>query len=310
MRTPLSSPPTGYILAAAAMIALGSSVAASSVLVDYPVLTGQAIRYALGAAILVAIARRRLVRPRPAELLLLIALAALGLVGFNVCLLAALRESEPAIVGITIGAVPVVLAVIGPLVSGKRPDGRIVGAALVVTTGVAAVQWGEARSSVLGLLFALGALVCEAAFSLLAMPLLTRLRPMGVATYTSALAVPVLLALALAFDRGELLEIPAADELAALAYLGAVVTAAAFLAWYSSIERLSVARAGLFAGIVPIAALATSAAIGTAFVTPLRLVGAFVVCAGVTIGARAAGSRVRLGERDRDPLRLSDGRAP
>jgi hypothetical protein len=42
----------GYLLAAAAMTALGSSVAASTVLVDYPVFTGQAIRYGLAAVIL------------------------------------------------------------------------------------------------------------------------------------------------------------------------------------------------------------------------------------------------------------------
>jgi hypothetical protein len=49
--------PTGYVLAAAAMTAPGSSVAASTLLVDYPVFSGQAIRYGLAAVILVALAR-------------------------------------------------------------------------------------------------------------------------------------------------------------------------------------------------------------------------------------------------------------
>jgi drug/metabolite transporter (DMT)-like permease len=102
-----------------------------------------------------------LLRPDLPELLQLTALAGLGL-GFNVLLIAALREADPAVVGVVVGAVPIVLAVIGPMVAGERPSGRVVAAAIVVTVGAAGVQWGESRFSALGLLFALGALTCEA----------------------------------------------------------------------------------------------------------------------------------------------------
>jgi drug/metabolite transporter (DMT)-like permease len=44
------------------------------------------------------------------------------------------------------------------------------------------------------------------------------------------------------------------------------------------------ARAGLFAGLVPIAALAVSTSIGLTLITPLRLAGALVVCGGVILG--------------------------
>jgi drug/metabolite transporter (DMT)-like permease len=189
--------------------------------------------------------------------------------------------------------VPVVLAVVGPLVAGERLSGRVVGAAVFVTAGVAAVQWGDPRFSGLGLLFALGALACEAAFSLLAVPLLGRLRPIGVATYASALAVPMLLAAAIVADGGGAFVAPRADDAAALAYLAVVVTAAAFVAWYSAIDRVGAARAGLFAGLVPIAALATLAGMGLTLVTPVRLAGALVVCGGVLLGV----SRPR-GDRD------------
>ena len=273
----------GYGLATAAMLVVGSSVAASSLIVDYPILTGQAIRYAIGAVILVAIARRTLVRPGRRELVILTALAGLGLVGFNVFLLAALREADPALVGVVIGAVPIVLALVGPVMSGQRPERRIVGAAVLVTAGVIIVQWDESESTLLGLVLALGAMGCEAAFSLLAIPVLGRLRPIGVATYTSALAVPLLVVLALSFESSDI-ALPAAAEIVALVYLGAVVTAAAFLAWYSAIARVGVARAGLFAGLVPIAALGASAAIGTSEVTFFRLLGALVVFAAILIG--------------------------
>jgi drug/metabolite transporter (DMT)-like permease len=199
---------TGYVLAAAATTALGSSVAASTLLVDYPVFSGQAMRYGLAAVILVALFRGQLLRPSLSELVQLAALAALGLAAFNVLLIAALGEADPAVVGVVVGAVPVVLAIVGPLVSGEALSRRVVAAAAIVTVGVAGVQWGEPRFSVLGLLLAIGALACEAAFSLLAVPLLGRLRPIGVATYASALAVPILAATALIADGGRALVAP------------------------------------------------------------------------------------------------------
>lgn len=246
------------------------------------------MRYGLAALILVALSRGQLRRPSLSELLQLAALAALGLAAFNVLLIAALGEADPAVVGVVVGAVPVVLAIVGPLVSGEALSRRVVTSAVIVTVGVAGVQWGEPRFSVLGLLLAIGALACEAAFSLLAVPLLGRLRPIGVATYASALAVPILAATALIADGGRALVAPRVDDAAALIYLAVVVTAAAFVAWYSAIDRVGAARAGLFAGLVPIAALATSAAIGLTLITPLRLAGALVVCGGVVLGVSRA----------------------
>ena len=50
---------------------------------------------------------------------------------------------------------------------------------------------------------------------------------------------------------------------------------------------LGVERAGLAAGVLPVCALACSAALGVAGVTPERLVAVAVVVAGITLGVRA-----------------------
>jgi hypothetical protein len=47
----------GSLQAGVAMLVVGSSVAASSVITDYPILGGQAGRYALGAAVLATLNR-------------------------------------------------------------------------------------------------------------------------------------------------------------------------------------------------------------------------------------------------------------
>src|SRR6266545_1843377 len=90
-----SGPPSGPAPAAAAAAAttmVGTAVAASSLLTHYPVMGGQAIRYAASAAILVAAQRaggRILPRLTVREAGLLMALAASGLVAFNLCVIGA-----------------------------------------------------------------------------------------------------------------------------------------------------------------------------------------------------------------------------
>jgi drug/metabolite transporter (DMT)-like permease len=84
----------------------------------------------------------------------------------------------------------------------------------------------------------------------------------------------MLLAFGLLLDGAAVLALPSLQEVAALGYLAAMVTAAGFVLWYSGVDRLGVERAGLFAGILPVSALLSAAALGSSEITPLRLVGA------------------------------------
>src|SRR5579872_5018061 len=102
----------GSLYASVAMILMGSSVAMSSLIEQYPPLGGQAVRYALSAATLGVLLRARGNPPRPTlrDTLSLLVLALSGLVGFNLFLLAALRYTDPAAVGVVVGCVPIALA--------------------------------------------------------------------------------------------------------------------------------------------------------------------------------------------------------
>ncbi|MFE6037826.1 DMT family transporter [Streptomyces sp. NPDC056452] len=290
--------------AAAAMLLVGTSTAVSATIADYPVLSGQALRYALAAAILLAVVRHQRL-PRvgltPRDFLLLAALAATGLAGFNIFLVEATRHASPAMIGTVVGAIPVVLALAGPLTQRRRPAARTVGAAAVVTLG-AAVAAGLGGGSLHGVLLSLGALAGEVAFSLLALPLLPKLGPLRVAAYPAALSVPMLLAASLALDGASSLRLPTSTEAAAFGYLGALVTATAFFLWYDALRRLGAERAGLFAGLVPVGALLTTLALGLGEVGPADVIGAVLVAAGVVIGLRGpvpAGGAGRGGPRAR-----------
>lgn len=182
----------GSLLAASALALVGSLVAAADLVEGYPLAAGQALRYALAGLVLLAIARGRLPRLRPRELIGLLALSATGLVLFNLFVIEGVRETDPATIGVIIGCVPVVLAFAGPLLERRPLSGRVILAALVVAAGAAGVQGAGGGISAAGLLLALGALACEAAFSLLAVPHLARLGPLAVSAYACLFAVPLL----------------------------------------------------------------------------------------------------------------------
>ncbi|WP_405658273.1 DMT family transporter [Streptomyces sp. NBC_01166] len=282
----MSSSSAPAVGAAAAMLLVGTSTAVSATVADYPVLGGQALRYALAAAILLAVVRHQRL-PRVGltlrDLLLLAALAATGLAGFNIFLVEATRQASPAVIGTVVGAVPIVLALVGPLTEHRRPTTRTVGAATIVTLG-AGIAAGFGGGSLHGVLLATGALAGEVAFSLLALPLLPKLGPLKVAAYSAALSVPVLVAAGVVLDGTSALRLPTPAETTAFAYLGILVTATAFFLWYDALRKMGAARAGLFAGLVPVGALLTTAVLGLGAVGPADVTGALIVAAGVVIG--------------------------
>ncbi len=276
----------GSVLAAGSMVAVGGSVAVLSVLTDYPVFTSQAVRYAAGALLLwgwARLLRRPRVRTTTEERVRLAVIAATGLAGFNIAVVVALRSAEPAAVGVVVGGVPLVLAIIGPLLERRAPSAQCLSAAVVVVLGAALVQ-GFGRTSWTAFGLSLLALAGEAAYTLVAVPLLPRLGPVGVSTRICAIAALMLALTALVVDGRVAFQVPSWGEAAAIAYLAVVVTAFAFVAWYESIGRLGVERTGLFAGLLPVSTLLIGAAIGVEPVRPLQLLGTVVVGAGLTVG--------------------------
>ena len=282
--------PAAVGFAAAAMTAVGSSVAAASVLTEYPVMGGQAARYALASLMLFVwarLVRAPLARPTPRDLMWLTAVAFVGMAAFNVLLIAAAARADPSLVGAIVGTAPVVLAVFGALQARRRPSVTVVAAAVVVAVGAAVVQQARVTGGALATLLAVGAMLGEVGFSLLAVPVLRRLGAVAVSAHATWLAALILAFGAVTVDGSDAFRVPTSTELGALLYLAVVVTAVAFVLWYTAVDSLGADTAGLFAGLVPVSALVTSASIATDQLTTMKGAGVCLVGLGVVIGIRA-----------------------
>jgi drug/metabolite transporter (DMT)-like permease len=270
-----------------AMVMVGSSVAAASLLTDYPVFTGQAMRYVVGAALLWTFTRAR-GRRMPAltrrDAGWVGAVALFGLSGFNYVLIEATARVDPSVVGAVLGSTPIALAILGPLQERRPIAARTAGCAVAVAAGVVLVERASGPLDPVGLVLALLVLVGEVGFALFAVPPLRRIGPVGVSFHAMWIGAAQLAFAAMLFERGDL-RLPTVPETAALAHMAVFVTFVAFVAWYGALARLGADRAGLFIGLVAVTALATSALVGTATVTPSTVAGCVIVAVAVAVGA-------------------------
>ncbi len=284
----------GNLLAAGGMICVGSSVAVSNTLINAPLFTVQALRYALAALILFLLCRvtgRKILLPRGMEWFWLLGVAGSGLVLFNIAVVNGDAHAEPAVIGIAVASVPLVLAIAGPLAARGRPAMTVVVAAVIVTVGAVLVQ-GAGRTDAIGLGWALVVLVTEAAFTLMAVPVLTRMGPWVVSLHTTWLAAIAFGVLGVVVEGpGTVFALPGEDFAVAI-YLGVVVTALAFVLWYSAVGRIGPGRAGLFTGIVPIVAAAGGLLLGGPMPHAAVWIGVVVVLGGLCVG---------MAKRDTEP---------
>ncbi|MGW5009329.1 DMT family transporter [Streptomyces parvulus] len=278
----------GSLLAALACVLVGGSFTANSLLGDYPYAGGQFLRYGLAFLLLLplagpgATARLRALGPGP--WLRLALLAAVGMVGFNLAVLAAERSAEPAVPGVFVGCAPVLVAVLVPLLDRRRPKRAVLYGASLVAAGACTVQgWG--RTDGAGVAFSVCALLGEVGFAVLAVPVLRPLGPRLLSTTVCGIAALQSAVAGVLADGAGWLRVPDAVEAGALLWQAAVVTVVGFVCWYMGMQRIGAERATLFPGLIPVAAACTAPLAGTGSYGAAQAVGSALVCAGVALGS-------------------------
>lgn len=295
-------------LTAAAMI--GGSIPVSGLLVDYPLLTGQAARFLLGAAVLYAFLRLRRIpisKPTLAELPALAAVVAVGMLGFNATLIGAQQHADPGLVAAVLGGSPLLLALLGPLFVGRRPAAAAVAGAAVVVVGVVVLSGGGEWTG-LGMALAVATLLGEVGFTLFAVGLIQRHGGLATSFWSHLLAGVGGAALACVVDEPRM---PTLVEAGALAGVAVLAVVAACL-WFGCVRVLGAGRAGVLAGTMPVAGLVASVLMGAEDFRWAAVAGVVLVGAGCVIGLRRVTSRTApspapAGTAPEPPTRTASG---
>ncbi|MFI7074198.1 DMT family transporter, partial [Micromonospora sediminicola] len=312
-----SSVLAGMALCAVAQLMLGASIVSTRLLLDYPVFAGQAIRYAiaavaLAAAMLVSVALPGTMRSATNVCLTrgewgwLAILSAAGLAGYNTCLVVALRHADAATVSTVVGAVPVAVAILAPLIRRHAPSARLLVAAGIVVAGTTLVH-GTGHASPLGLAAAVGALLGDVSFALVAAKLLPRIGPVRLSAYSCALAVPLLTAASLAAGEPPSWRLPTLTEWLVLLSLGVALTSVGFWCWFRGIQLATVEHGALTVGLVPLAAITTMTIQDHAMPPVTQVGGICVVVVGLLIGVSA---RSGFSARNRPRRIVTTARGP
>lgn len=273
---------------AAAMVLVGSSVAVGRVLVAaLPIHFASMVRFALAAAVLaplVVAIEGRFPRLSGRTLAVLLGQALCGSFLFTVCLLYGLKLTGAASAGVVTAATPAVVALMGWLFFRERLSARALTGILATACGIGALHASAAPevgpSPLLGNALVLCAVGFEAVFLLLRRAIDEPLSPLAAAMWVSVLGLTLFLVPGMVEAASLDARMLTPTALAALAYYGLGVTAAAYMLWFYGVVRVDAATAGVATGIMPVAALVFAAGLCGERVGARELAG----CAGVLAG--------------------------
>jgi len=243
------------------MMTVGSTVIASKLIAgNMPAFLATSLRFALALPVLLALVfwqRERWPKLLFRDWVLLLLQAGAGSVGYTTLLIAGLSHLSAADAGVIIGTLPAVSALFSVIVLSERPGLRLLISVVLATLGVMAVAWkGTGPSSSIGMLYILGAVVCESAFILLNKRIPVPLRPLLQATTMTGLGLLV----SLPFAFLELpLSMPDTAAIGAVAWYALVPTVAGFLLWYGGAARVSGSEASVFTAVAPLTAVTLAA---------------------------------------------------
>ncbi len=290
-----------YLLLVISAFFWGANFAlAGPVLADLPPLWAAALRFLLGAALMLALAHSRgtdLVGLAKRHWRAHAGLGLLGIVGFNVFFFQAMQDTSASNGALIMATNPLLTTILAALLLGERITVRQLLALPVALAGVAVVISHGHPGEVSQLHVARGdwLMLCAdlawASFNVAT----RRFMPREAAVGNTALmmAASALMLSAIAASSGESFALPGWHAGLALAIMVTGGTVVAYLFWGMGIQQLGAGRAAIFLNLVPVFAMLVSGLLGTLPTMPQMLGGA-IVLAGVSFAMLPTRARVAL----------------
>jgi drug/metabolite transporter (DMT)-like permease len=281
---------TTYLLVMVSAFFWGANfVLAGPVLADLTPLWAAALRFLLGASLMIAIAVLKredlpaLLRRNAGTYLLL---GTVGITFFNLFFFYALRTTSAANAALIMATNPLITTLLAAVILGEMPTPRHLAALPVALAGVVVVMTHGNVEGLASLRIAQGDVLMLAAnvswalYNVLGRKYMPRESPLGNTALVMASGAALLFCISLA--SGTPMAVPGARAGMALAVMAVGGTVLAYLFWSIGIIRLGAARTAIFLNLVPVFAMLIGAASGTS-PTAAQLAGGLLVLGGVSI---------------------------
>ena len=184
------------------------------------------------------------------------------------------------------GCTPITVSLLSAWLGHERPGWyRWVGT-LVSLLGIYFVVGPGARqgtSSLTGDALIFGAMLCWAAYTVWSKPLLTRHSPLFMTGVTMAIGTAVYAPFALLWLRGVDLGAFSVGAWAGIIYSALFSLVAAYVIWYTAVQRMGGSRTSMYSNIVPLVAMAIAAVWLGEPMTFSKVAGAVAVLGGVLL---------------------------
>ena len=250
------------------MAIFGSATPVSKIVAaDFPVFVGAAIRVTLGALLLAPFAIARGIELKTisqGDWLRIGLIALIGMFGFTALMLYGMRLVSGVVGSIIMSTAPAITAGLAILFMGESATWRKVVALALAVAGIQVLfatsgeHGGQMGFSLLGAAMVLGAVICEAGYTLLGKRVLVTLDPLVLAFLAAAISVPLFLPVAVwqavSLDWSQ---ISMGGWLALLWYSAGTLALGSWL-WYSGVAKAEGSVAAGFMGVMPVSALVLS----------------------------------------------------
>lgn len=216
--------------------------------------------------------------PRGLDLLLLIAMGAVGYVGQSYCYFSALQYTTAGLVALLLYLYPAIVTVLSALLLKRRIGVGRGWAIAVALSGMALTVGGDLHSDATGILLGIGAAFIYSGYILTGAEVMPRTSPLAAATVVMLSAAAVY-GIAAAYSG---LTLPATSTgWAAVLAIALFSTLLAILGFFKGLEKLGPADASTLSTLEPLITLGLAALVLNEAVQPLQLAGGGLILAAV-----------------------------
>jgi len=215
-------------------------------------------------------------------------LAIVGLIGHTIYQLefiGGLSLTQAGHSALMLGTTPIFVALLGALWGIERVRGKTWGGILLCFAGIVLVarNGSSLGASLLGDLLVLGATVCWAAYTILSKPLLSRYSPVKVTALTMTIGTVPLVVLSVPSLLQQNWTVVSAQGWLGLLFSFSLAIVAAYVIWYTSVQRVGGARTAVYSNLVPVVGVLTGWIVLGEAMEPLQLVGAAIILFGIIL---------------------------